>query len=112
MARSRSPQVTFNNIAGATRFKTSEGSRLMRAVCLNKGCGAADSREHFQECYQIPDLSGHGRQTRLAEIIKICERVEVPNVARPRPSGEQFHDRKEMELETRYAKDAEEQGEE
>ena len=90
MAYGRSLQVTFNNIVGATRFKTFEGSQLAKTICQNKDCGAVDSWEHFQECYRIPKLNGSDRKTRVAEIVEICKRAEVPNPVRPKPSTEQY----------------------
>ena len=90
MAGSRSLQVTFNNIVGATRFKTFEGSQLRKAKCQQKGCGAVDSWEHFLVCYQVPDLGSCGRKTKVGLIIDICEKAEVNNPGRPKPSGERY----------------------
>ena len=90
MAHKRSLQVTFNNIVGATRFKAFEGSQLRHAICQKGGCGALDSWEHFQQCYQVPNLTGCDRQTRIAKIIEVCEKADVPNPARPWPSAETY----------------------
>ena len=90
MAHSRSLQVTFNNIVGATRFKAFDGSQLMKAVCQKEGCGQIDSWEHFRECYQVPDLSQVDLKTKVETIIEICKRAEMPNPARPRPSNEPY----------------------
>ena len=67
MAHKRSLQVTFNNIVGATRFKAFEGPQLRKAVCQKEGCGALDSWEHFQQCYQVPDMRGCSRQMRVGK---------------------------------------------
>ena len=90
MAHRRTLQVTFNNIVAATRFKTFEGSRLMKAICQREGCGAEDSWEHFQLCYKLWDWSMEDRKTRIQEIIGACKRAEVPNPARPKPSKEEY----------------------
>ena len=90
MSRSRSLQVTFNNIVGATRFKVMEGSQLRRAKCQKEGCGAIDYWEHFRKCYQVPDIGKQDRNKRIPEIVKVCERAEVKNPGRPRPSEEQY----------------------
>ena len=90
MAHSRSLQVTFNNIVGATRFKAFNESQLMKATCQKEGCGKIDSWEHFQECYQVPDVSKCDQKTRVETIIEVCKRAEVPNPARPRPSNEPY----------------------
>ena len=50
IGRRRSLQVTFNNIVGATRFKTLDGGRLVRARRQMRGCGSADSWGHFLQC--------------------------------------------------------------
>ena len=92
MAHSRSLQVTFNNIVGATRFKAFDGSqlKLMKAVCQKEGCGQIDSWEHFRECYQAPDLSKYDRKAKVETIIEVCKRAEQPNPARPCPSNEPY----------------------
>ena len=90
MAESRSLQVTFNNIVGATRFKTFEGSQLRKAKCQRKGCGAIDSWEHFLACYQVPDLGNCDRKTKIRLIKEICEKAEVDNPGRPKPSEERY----------------------
>ena len=90
MVGGRSLQVTFNNIVGATRFKTFEGSQLRKAICQRKGCGATDSWEHFLSCYQVPDVGRYDRKTRIRVIMEICQKAEVNNPARPKPSEERY----------------------
>ena len=97
-AHRRSLQVTFNNIVAATRFKTFEGSKLMKAICQKKGCGKDDTWEHFRSCYQVQDLSMVDRKTRLQEIIEICKRAEVPNPARPKPSQDEYTNQQQPDL--------------
>ena len=97
-AHRRSLQVTFNNIVAATRFKTFEGTKLMKAICRKEGCGAEDTWEHFRTCYQVRDLSMVDRKTRLQEIIGICKRAEVPNPARPKPSMDEYMNQQQLDM--------------
>ena len=90
MKGSRSLQVTFNIKVGAARFKTFEGSQLRKAICQREGCGATDSWGHFLSCYKVPELGNCDRKTRIRSMIEICEKAEVCNPARPKPSEEKY----------------------
>ena len=86
MKHDRQLQVTFNNIVAATRFKTSDGQRLVRAQCQRRGCGEIDSWEHFLLCYEVPDISSLKGQAKIEKIVEICKQAKEPNPTRPRPS--------------------------
>ena len=51
MADDRKLQVTFDNLIGATRFKTLRGAQLIQTKCPKQGRGKPDSWEHILECY-------------------------------------------------------------
>ena len=86
MKHDRQLQVTFNNIVAATRFKTSDGQRLVRARCQRPGCGKIDSWEHFLQCYEVPDISHLAGRAKVEKIVEICMQAKEPNPVRPRPS--------------------------
>ena len=90
MSKERQLQVTFNNIVAATRFKTFEGKRFVRARCQKKGCGSVDSWEHFLSCYEVPDISKMVGPEKIKEIVNICRKVAEPNPARPQPSEMEY----------------------
>ena len=90
MSHDRQLQVTFNNIVAATRFKTFEGQKLVRARCQKRGCGSVDSWEHFLQCYEVPDISRMKGQEKVKRIVEICEKAKEPNPIRPKPSEMEY----------------------
>ena len=74
-------------MVGATGFKTLEGSKLMRARCRKPGCTALDPWEHFEECYEVPEIGELGHKGKKVAIVKLCKRAEVYNSIKPKASG-------------------------
>ena len=82
----RGLQVTFNNLIGATRFKTFEGGRLMRARCPNKHCGQVDSWEHFKRCYGTTSMAGKKTEDKVKYLVELSKRIRTENPIRPSPT--------------------------
>ena len=86
MRDDRGLQVTCNNLIGATRFKTFDGARLMRAKCPNKHCGGVDSWEHFIQCYGVLQMTGKPRDEKVNYLVALCHRIRTENPIRPSPT--------------------------
>ena len=86
MKDDRGLQVTFNNLIGATRFKTLSGSRLMRAKCPKAGCGKVDSWEHFVQCYEAERMLELSREDKVKYMAALCKRIRTENPVRPSPT--------------------------
>ena len=86
MQNVRGLQVTFNNLIGATRFKTFDGARLMRSKCPNKDCGQVDSWEHFIKCYGAQRMLGRPKNERVKYLVTLCQRIRTDNPIRPQPT--------------------------
>ena len=85
MSRDRILQTTFNNLISATRFKTVEGGKLMPVSCPRKECRAKDSWEHFQECYNVPDIGNLEGKQKIEAIVYLCKQIQTSNPIRPTP---------------------------
>ena len=85
MSRDRILQTTFNNLISATRFKTVEGGKLMPVSCPRKECRAKDSWEHFQECYNVPDIGNLEGKQKIEAIVYLRKQIQTSNPIRPTP---------------------------
>ena len=86
MREDRTLQVVFNNLIGATRFKTFEGAKLMRARCPNTNCGSVDSWEHFRRCYRVEPLAGKTVEEKVQYLVQLSRRIRTDNPIRPKPT--------------------------
>ena len=86
MRDDRALQVVFNNLIGATRFKTLGGARLMRAKCPNTNCGSVDSWEHFIRCYGVKPLMGKTAEEKVQYLVQLSRRIRTDNPIRPKPT--------------------------
>ena len=92
MRDDRGLQVTFNNLIGATRFKTLIGNKLMRTKCPNTNCGKVDSWEHFAQCYGIKQMAELSREDRVNYLVALCQRIRTENPIRPNPTEIPYRD--------------------
>ena len=77
MTHSRAMQTTFNNLIGGSRFKVLVKGVLMRTICQNSGCGKIDSWERFKACYKVPDIAQWKGETKINQILEVCQRALV-----------------------------------
>ena len=87
MKDERGLQVTLNNLIGATRFKTFNGTKLMRAKCPKENCGKTDSWEHFVRCYEVERMAGSSREDKVNYLVALCRRIRTENPIRPNPTN-------------------------
>ena len=82
LSYSRTLQVTFANIIGATRFKTLVANKLTKTRCPN--CKKQiDSWNHLTDCYGAIPPEEQARKLWLANITQFIETIYAENPAKP-----------------------------
>ena len=82
LSHSRTLQVTFANIIGATRFKTLVSNKLVKTRCP-KCKKDVDSWKHLTDCYGATPPEEQARKIWLKNITHFIETIYAENPAKP-----------------------------